>query len=86
MISGTAPARLKAGGPRELTVTGRGFQADCRVLVNGNLRISQRTSDAQLQVTLDDRDIAATGQIQLLVENPGQGGGKSTPFPVLVEA
>jgi hypothetical protein len=86
VISGTAPARLKACGPRELTVTGRGFQPGCRVLVNGNPRISQHTSDTQLQVTVDDRDIAAVGQIQLLVENPGQGGGKSPPFTVLVEA
>ncbi len=85
VISGTTPARLKAGGPRELAVTGWAFQPDCRVLVNGSPRVSQRTSDAQLQVTLDDRDIAAAGQIQLLVENPGEGGGKSTPFAVLVE-
>jgi IPT/TIG domain len=85
VISGTTPAKLKVGG-RDLTVMGREFQPDCKVLINGSQRASQRTSDTQISVTLDAGDIARPGQLQLVLENTGQGGGKSVPFFIVVEA
>jgi hypothetical protein len=86
VISSTTPATLKVGVPSALTVTGRGFQPACNVLINGNPRDSQRTSDTQLTVTVVAADVANAGQpLQLIVENPGQRGGKSAPFTVPVE-
>jgi hypothetical protein len=85
VISSTTPAALKVGVPGILTITGRGFQSNCNVFIDSKLRTSQRTSDTQLGITLEIADVANIGQLQLIVENPGQRGGKSTPFIVRVE-
>lgn len=85
VISSTTPATLKAGVPGTLTITGREFQSNCNVFIDSKLRTSRRTSDIQMSVTVDAADVANAGELQLIVENPGQRGGKSAPFIVRIE-
>jgi hypothetical protein len=83
VISGTEPAKLAVGSPLMLTVLGRGFQRDCTASVNGRPRNVQWVSDTRLTLALLAEDLAAQTELQLVIHNPGPGGGDSDPFRVL---
>jgi IPT/TIG domain len=86
LIAGIEPAKLKVGGPRDISIIGRGFQRNCMASINGKPRTVQWTNDTRLVLTLEQEDISAAGQLNLIVENPGPDGGKSEVFAISVEA
>ncbi len=86
VISSTDPPRLKVGVVAPLAVIGRNFNKDCSATVNGKQRDVNWESDTRLTVTLLAEDVAAAGDLQLIVRNPVAAGGASAPLPVTVGA
>jgi hypothetical protein len=86
VIIGTEPITLKVGGPRDISVIGRGFQRNCTASINGKPRTVDWMNDTRLGLTVEEEDIGAAGELQLIVENPGPAGGKSEPVAISVEA
>jgi hypothetical protein len=86
VVSGTEPDRLAVGGSPALDVLGYGFQSDCTALIDGKSRDVQWLSNTLVKLTLLDEDIAAPGDLQLILRNPGVGGGDSEPFTISVRS
>ena len=86
VISGIEPTKLKTGGPRDISVIGRGFQRNCTASVNGKARTVHWMNDTRLGLTVEEEDIGAAGELHLIVENRGPAGGKSDLFGLSVEA
>jgi hypothetical protein len=84
VISTTEPPRLNMGVLTPLAVIGRNFSKDCSASLNGKQRDVKWESDTRLTVTLLPEDVAAEGDLQLIVRNPGATGSDSTPLPVPV--
>ena len=84
-IDSTDPEQLTAvNGPLELTLHGRGFLQDASVTVNGKARTSAWIDSETMKVTLLPEDIAAAGQLKVIVQNTAAAGGSSEPFEVAV--
>jgi hypothetical protein len=78
VASTLAPASMPAAGPDFiLTVNGSGFIPGSTVEWNGSPRLTTVVSSTQLTATIYASDIATTGTSQVVVVNPGQGGGTS---------
>jgi trimeric autotransporter adhesin len=63
-----------------LTVTGSGFVQGSIAQWNQSNRTTTFVSSTQLQVALTAADISVGGTAQIVVVNPGPGGGSSSPF------
>jgi hypothetical protein len=85
IISGTDPARLAVGQPLGLTVTGQGFDQHCTALVNGAARQVNWQSPTRLTLTLLPEDVSRQAELTLTIRNPGETGGESETFRVVVE-
>lgn len=79
-ISGLLPANGFAGGSGfTLTVNGSNFVNGAKVLWNGSARPTGFVNSGQLTAQISSQDIAASGAIPVIVQNPAPGGGNSTP-------
>jgi hypothetical protein len=67
-----------SGGAVTLNVLGRGFQPDSTASINGKPRNVERVSDTLLKLTLLNEDLAAKGELQLIVRTPG--AARLSPF------
>jgi hypothetical protein len=85
VISHTEPVKLAVGGEPKLSVIGRGFRRSCTASIDGKPRDVQWVSDTRLALTLLAEDLAGKKELQLLIQNPGTGGGESEPFRIAVE-
>jgi len=66
------PATLTPGSPSpKVTVRGKNFAKDAKVLVDGKERTTTYRSSEELVVELDAQDIAAAGDRKIAVANPG---------------
>ena len=69
-----------AGTPGlNLTITGSGFVQGSVVQWDQSNRTTTFVSSTELQVTLTAADLATAGTAQIIVVNPGPGGGPSSP-------
>lgn len=84
VISSTDPPRLNLGVVTPLAVVGRNFNKECSATINGKQREVNWESDTRLTLTLLPEDVAAAGDLQLIVRNPAAAGGASAPLPVTV--
>jgi hypothetical protein len=85
-ISSTQPPKLTVGAALTLDVIGSGFLRNCTATINGEERKGQWVTESLLKLTLESKDVAAAGQLKLVVRNPGPAGGRSEAFPIQVEA
>jgi hypothetical protein len=87
VITGFDPSSVTAGGPDfNLTISGQSFTTETRVYV-GRIDDSSRRDATLISGKLTARilagDIASPGSIQIIVQNPGAGGGDfSAPLTV----
>jgi hypothetical protein len=73
-----APNTLSVGSSdRKIRLTGNSFFQGSKAEVDGSPRPTAFESDGTLVVTLDDGDVAVTGQKQITLVNPPPGGGTS---------
>ena len=87
VASTLAPASTPAGGADfTLTVTGSGFVPGSTVEWNNSPRLTTMVSSTQLTATIYASDIATMGTAQVVVVNPGNGGGASTALPFTISA
>ena len=84
IISSIQPAKLTVGGALALDVLGHGFLPKCTATINGEERNVQWVSESRLKLALESKDVAAKGQLKLVVSNPSPGGS-SDAFPIQVE-
>lgn len=78
-LTSVSPASATAGTPQAVvTLTGTGFASASRVKFNGSLRTTNFTSNTSLTITLTAADLGSAGVEQLVVVNPGPGGGTSS--------
>jgi hypothetical protein len=82
-----APASTPAGGADfTLTVTGSNFVPGSTVEWNDSPRLTTMVSSTQLTATIYASDIATMGTAQVIVLNPGNGGGASAALPFSISA
>src|SRR5579864_6684884 len=67
-----------------LTIAGSGFVEGSIVQWNQTNRVTTFVSSTQLQVALTAADLDVGGTAQIVVVNPGPGGGASTPITFTV--
>jgi hypothetical protein len=74
LIGNVTPNSVTAGIPRgvDVTVTGRDFPVDARVMWNGRMMRTQRLSAEQLRVSLTQADVASAGSIRVKVVSESQ--------------
>ncbi len=72
-IAAVTPAAIAVGSDASLVVTGDGFVAGAKVLVNGAEHTPASVQPNRLQIQLDKNDTARAGKIKLAVRNPGEG-------------
>jgi len=81
ITSSLSPASVTHGSWNfPLTVQGSGFVPGSTVTWNGTSLFASRVSSTQLTVYVPAGVIASAGTAQLVVTNPGPGGGVSTPL------
>jgi hypothetical protein len=82
-----APASTPAGGADfTLTVSGSNFVPGSTMEWNGSPRLTTMVSATQLTATIYASDIATMGSAQVVVVNPGNGGGFSAVLPFSISA
>ena len=80
-ISGTSPSAVTtAAGAQLITITGTGFVQASAVQWNQSNRTTTFISSTQLQAALTAADLAVGETAQIVVVNPGPGGGASSPL------
>jgi hypothetical protein len=84
VISRTEPTQLTVNGSPTVTVHGSGFQRNSTAVVNGASRNLRWVSDTQVVVTLLAIDLAAVGELQLVIRNVSPASELSEPFRILV--
>src|SRR5262245_19901224 len=87
VITGLDPSSVTAGGPDfTLTISGQSFISETRVYVGRIDDASRRDASlisGKLYARILAADIASPGSIQIIVQNPGAGGGDfSAPLAV----
>jgi WD40-like Beta Propeller Repeat len=84
-IVSLSPTSGQAGGTSTaLTLTGTGFVADSGIVINGVGRTTSFASSTQLRTQLVASDFVAGGIDQVMVVNPGPGGGTSNTLTFAV--
>lgn len=86
-ISSIAPAALPAStttASQTLTVTGKSFVPNSFIEINGVERTTVFVAGSSLTATLTPADLATGGTNQVVVVNPGPGGGTSNILPLSV--
>ncbi len=79
-ISGTSPSAVTtAASAQVITITGTGFVQASGVQWNQSNRTTTFVNSTQLQAALTASDFAVGGTAQIVVVNPGPGGGASSP-------
>lgn len=63
---------------RTLTITGIGFVPESVVTFNGTARTTTYIGSTQLAIPLSRADLEKAGSFQVVVANPGPGGGRSS--------
>jgi hypothetical protein len=77
-LSSVSPNSTAAGGKQfVLTVNGSNFRPDSLVSWNGSFRLTTFVSSHQLVAAISAADIAAAGQVLVLVFNPPERGTTS---------
>jgi subtilisin len=85
-VTAVSPDRVHAGtGSVTLTIAGSGFNAFSVVLWNGAPQTSTVLTVNTIRATIPDTALGAGGEAQVVVYNPGPGGGMSTAYPVTVD-
>ena len=80
-ITQSTPLQLTAGSPSTtLTLIGTNFIPASLVFVGQDSRPVTFVSQGQLQITLQDTDVAASAVLNIRVVNPAPGGGESNSF------
>jgi hypothetical protein len=86
-IVALSPDRIAEGAAGlELVVTAEGLAAGAVVQFAGTDRPTTRIDDARVSATLDAADVAIAGLFDIIVVNPGPGGGPSAPVAFRVTA
>lgn len=87
-ITAVAPASLPLGttSPVKLTVTGTGFDEGARAAIGSSPVETTWVSETQLEVEVPVASMATAGPLEIVVTNPGSGGGTSDAFRVDVAA
>lgn len=81
VISSLSPTQVAAGSQiQTLNINGSNFLSSSTVTYNGTFHNSLLQSTNELQVALEPRDVASTGQYPVVVTNPSPGGGSSAPM------
>jgi subtilisin len=80
-----SPARVRAGMPATLTISGTGFDGFSVLQWNGAARPTTVISTTQLRGVISAADLTAQGTGQVSVFNPAPGGGISNSLPVVID-
>src|SRR5262245_26275932 len=84
-LSSVSPNSVASGSPDfAITLQGTGFVATSSVLWNAASQLATSVTPVQLTTTVHASDLMTLGDIALSVQNPGPGGGTSTPLLVHV--
>jgi hypothetical protein len=84
-ITSLAPLSVIAGaGATPLSVRGRGFVAGAKVVFGTTDLATTLVSSEALEATVPASLLAASGSVPVTVENPGPGGGASSPISFTV--
>ncbi len=87
ILDAISPASVDAGSPAfTLVLTGRAFATDAIVRWGGAPRTTVYVSATEVRASIEASDVAAIGSVDVVVENPGDGGGTSAgrPFDIAV--
>ena len=85
VISDVRPSKLTQRTAELLIVDGSGFQPKSTATINGQRRVLEWVSDTQVKVTTITEDVAAAGDLQLVIKSPDPNGASSDPRTIKVE-
>jgi subtilisin len=85
VVTAVSPARVRAGMPATLTISGTGFDGFSVLQWNGAARPTTVISTTQLRGVISAADLTAQGTGQVSVFNPAPGGGISNSLPVTID-
>jgi sugar lactone lactonase YvrE len=85
VISSLSPASLTtASAPQTLTINGANFVPTSTATLNGSTRAATFIASDQLTIPLTAADLAQTGSLPVVVNNPAPGGGPSNPLSLSI--
>jgi hypothetical protein len=76
IVSAFDPKQLDSAS-KTLTIIGQGFQTGCTVILNGKDRKPSSVSAERIVIPLLSEDVAAPGNLKVVVKNPDGGTGDS---------
>lgn len=85
VISSLFPASLTtASAPQTLTINGANFVPTSTVTLNGSTRAVTLIASDQLTISITAADLAQTGSLPVVVDNPAPGGGLSNALSLSI--